>query len=120
VIASDRAANDLRYAQHDELVSTPVLIDNTPPSVTMETPRRSGAAVDVDFSAQDQAGPLKRCEYSVDAGPWQPLEAADGVTDSRREEFHLRLQELGAGEHLVAVRVYDSAGNAGLAKVVIR
>jgi hypothetical protein len=120
VVASDRPANDLRYAQTDELVSTPVLIDNTPPSVTMDAPRRSGSTVDVNFSAQDQAGPLKRCEYSVDAGPWQPLEAADGITDSLREEFRLQLKELGAGEHLVAVRVYDSAGNAGLAKVVIR
>jgi hypothetical protein len=120
VVASDRPGNDMRYAQENELVSTPVLIDNTAPTVAMGIPHRNGNSAEVDFSALDAAGPLKKCEYSVDAGPWQPLEAADGMTDSPREEFHLHLQDLSAGEHLVVVRVYDSASNAGLAKVVIR
>ena len=44
--------------------------------------------------------------------------AADGITDSQREQFHLHLANLKPGEHVIVVRVYDSAGNAGLAKVV--
>jgi hypothetical protein len=48
------------------------------------------------------------------------LEAADGITDSQRENFELQLNGLAPGEHVVAIRIYDSAGNAGLAKVVIR
>ena len=49
-----------------------------------------------------------------------PVEAADGVTDSPREQFHIAIDELRAGEHLLVVRAYDSADNAGLAKVVVR
>jgi hypothetical protein len=63
---------------------------------------------------------LRRCEYSVDAGPWTPLEAEDGVTDSPRERFLLRLEDVRPGDHIVVFRVYDSANNAGLTKVVIR
>jgi hypothetical protein len=118
VLASDRPSNDMRYAQQAEFVSTPVIIDNTPPTVTAEAPVHKGNAVDVIVSASDATSPLRKCEYSVDAGPWQPVEAADGITDSQREQFHLHLENLKPGEHVIVVRVYDSAGNAGLAKVV--
>lgn len=118
VVASDRPSNDLRYAQQSEFVSTPVLIDNTPPTVVAAAPVRKGDAIEITVSASDATSPLRKCEYSVDAGRWQPVEAADGITDSPREQFHLHLEGLKPGEHVIVVRVYDSAGNAGLAKVV--
>jgi WD40 repeat protein len=120
VVASDRPSNAANVAREDELVSTPVLIDNTPPVVTLGTPRRTGDHLEVDADVVDQTSPLRRCEYALDAGPWAPVEAADGVTDSPREQFHIVLEKLRAGEHLLVVRAYDTANNAGLAKVVIR
>ena len=120
VVASDRAANAAASARQAELVSSPVSIDNTPPVVALSAPRKAGARVEVDVDARDQTSPLKRCEYSLDANPWIPVEAADGVTDSPREQFHIVLDRLRPGEHLLVVRVYDTANNAGLAKVVIQ
>lgn len=120
VTASDSPSNPANLAREAELESAPVLIDNTPPVVTASAPRRNGAAVDIDVNAQDGASALRRCEYSIDAGPWQPVEAADGVTDSQRERFNIHVANLAAGEHLIVIRVYDTAGNAGLAKVVVR
>jgi hypothetical protein len=70
--------------------------------------------------ARDAASSLRRCEYSVDAGAWMPVEAVDGLTDSPHARFHIHVLHLSPGEHLVAIRVYDSAGNAGLAKWVAR
>ena len=119
VVASDRAANAAESAKQAELVSSPVLIDNTPPVVTLSVPRKTDARVEVDVDARDQTSPLKRCEYSLDAGPWMPVEAADGVTDSPHEQFHIALDKLRPGEHLLVVRAFDTANNAGLAKVVI-
>jgi hypothetical protein len=119
VIASDQASNAANVARTDELVSSPVLIDNTPPVVTLSAPRRAGNHVDVDAEVADQTSALRRCEYSLDAGPWTPVEAADGVTDSPREEYHISIDRLRDGEHLLVVRAYDAANNAGLAKVVI-
>ncbi len=120
VTASDRPSNPVELAREAEMVSVPVLIDNTPPVVTAGAPRRTGSGVEFEVDAEDRASILRRCEYSVDAGPWSPVEAADGVTDSNRERFNIRIVNLSAGEHLVVIRVYDSAGNAGLAKVVVR
>ncbi len=119
VIASDQPSNAANVARTDELVSSPVLIDNTPPVVSLSAPRRNNDHVEVDADVVDQTSPLRRCEFSLDAGPWTPVEAADGVTDGPREQFHIAIDHLRAGEHLLVVRAYDTANNAGLAKVVI-
>lgn len=118
VVASDRPANPVDVARQAELVSAPVLIDNTPPVVTLSAPKRFGGHIELDIDAHDATSPLRRCDYSVNAGPWTPLEAVDGVTDSQHEKFHLALDNLRPGEQLIVVRVYDAANNAGLAKVV--
>jgi hypothetical protein len=119
VIASDQLSNAANVARTDELVSSPVLIDNTPPVITLSAPRRANDHLEVDADVVDQTSPLRRFEYSLDAGPWTPVEAADGVTDSPREQYHIAIDRLRAGEHLLVVRAYDTANNAGLAKVVV-
>jgi hypothetical protein len=119
VVASDREVNPPASAREAELVSSPVLIDNTPPVVTAGLPRKTPNGIEVDFEAMDAASPLRRCEFSLDAGPWTPLEAVDGVIDSQRERFMVRLDRLSPGEHVLVLRAVDSANNAGLAKVVL-
>jgi hypothetical protein len=96
------------------------MIDNTPPAVKAAAPRRTATRLEIDIEATDAASPLRRCEYSLDAGPWTPIEANDGVTDSPQERFLLRLENPSAREHLIVIRVYDAANNAGLTKVVVR
>ena len=120
VVASDKPSNPVVYARESEGVSAPVVIDNTPPIVTPGAARRDGMKLEIDVDVVDQSSALRRCEYSVDAASWIPLEASDGVTDSARERFELRLENLKPGEHLIVFRAYDSAGNAGLAKVIVR
>ncbi len=120
VTASDRLSNPLNLAREAELVSAPVRMDSTPPSVAASTPRRTGSTVEIDVDAEDRGNILRRCEFSVDAGQWYPVEAVDGVTDSAKERFLVRLENLSPGEHLIVIRVYDAAGNAGLTKVVVR
>ncbi|HWQ54981.1 MAG TPA: hypothetical protein VN442_14945 [Bryobacteraceae bacterium] len=120
VVASDHEANPPASARTGELVTAPVLIDNTPPVVAIAPARRTPTAVTIEFEAMDGASALRRCEYSLDAAGWIPVEAADGVIDSLRERFVLELRNVPAGEHLVVVRAVDNSGNAGLAKVVLR
>jgi hypothetical protein len=118
-VASDSPSNPAAYARETELVSSPVLIDNTPPLVTLSKPLRDGATLDFDADAKDATSPLRLCEFSVDAGSWQPVESTDGVTDSPQERFHIHIERLKPGEHLVVVRVYDNANNAGLARLIL-
>jgi hypothetical protein len=119
VIASDREASPPDQARDAELVSGPVLIDNTPPLVHVTASRRDGKNAVIDFEAADAVSALRRCEYSVDAGPWMALNSVDGVIDSPSEQFHL-VAPIAPGERVVVVRAVDSGGNAGLAKIVIR
>jgi len=120
VLASDREANPPATARDAQLISAPVMIDNTPPVVTIGPVSRFGASAHVEWVAADAASPLRRCEYSLDAASWVPVEAADGVIDSQREKFALDLSSLAPGEHLLVVRAADSANNTGVAKVVLK
>jgi len=120
VTASDGRMNPPATARTAERVSAPVLIDHTPPVVRPGVPHRSGEQVKLSVEAEDAVSQLRRCEYSLDAGAWVPMAPEDGILDSKRERFTLQLEEISAGEHLLTVRVHDSAGNAGLAKVVLR
>jgi hypothetical protein len=120
VTASDREANAPAVAKEADLVSSPVLIDNTPPVIEVHSANRVGTAVEVNFDARDAASALRRAEYSVDAGPWTPVVPVDGILDSPSEQFRFRIAAVPTGEHLLVLRVADSGGNTGLAKVVLR
>ncbi len=119
VTASDRESNPPSAAREAQLVSAPVMVDNTPPTVTLGATRYSAGAAHIEWQASDAASALRRCEYSLDAQSWIPVEAADGVIDSQHENFVLDLSSLTPGEHLVVIRVADSANNTGTAKVVL-
>jgi len=119
VVASDSPANPPSMARTAELVSGPTLIDHTPPVVTAGAAARSGSHVEIPIEAADAASPLRRAEYSIDAGPWVSMEPLEGILDSQRERFLLKLDGVAPGEHLVVVRALDSANNAGLAKVIV-
>jgi hypothetical protein len=119
VVASDRPSNSASTARESDLTSAPVLFDNTPPSVQAGAPRRLNNQVEIDVDASDASSGLRRAEYSLNATAWVPFESIDGIVDSRRERFHLRLDNVPPGEHLVVIRVFDSSNNAGLTKVVV-
>jgi hypothetical protein len=121
VVASDKEANPPASAREAQLLSSPVMIDNTPPGVAIRQVQPVGSGKwRVDFDAADSASPLRRCEYSLDASSWVPVEASDGVIDSLREKFTLELTGIAPGEHLLVIRAADSANNTGLAKTILK
>ena len=95
------------------------MIDNTPPTATLSAVLRNGATAHIEFEASDKAAPLRRCEYSLDASGWVPIEPPGGIVDGLRQRFTLDLKGLAPGEHLLVIRVADSAGNTGVAKAVL-
>jgi sugar lactone lactonase YvrE len=115
VTASDREANAAGSARDADLVSSPVLIDNTPPVIHIHPgPTRAS----IEFDAQDASSALRRAEWSVDAGPWTPLAPVDGIMDSLTERFKFT-PAAPAGEHVVVIRVVDSGNNTALARVIL-
>jgi hypothetical protein len=117
VKVSDRLVNPAATTQSAQRISEPVLVDHTPPAVKLET---INGRLSVRFAASDDASILRQAMYSIDAGPWIPVYADDGIIDSRQETFTIQLRDLAAGEHLLTLRVRDRAGNVGLGKAVLR
>jgi hypothetical protein len=109
VEATDEAVNPPDRVFRHSLESSIVLVDNTPPvfrTLTAQGRRVRGDAV-------DGVGPITRIDVAVDGkNDWHPFLPLDGIFDESAEAFDLDVSSfVGAGNHLVAVRVFDQAGN---------
>jgi hypothetical protein len=111
VDASDDISNPLNSATRHTLEIAPVLVDNTPPvfkSFGVQGHRLRAEVV-------DGVGPIARVEGAIDGRlEWRPLPAADGIFDTADETLDVDLTPMlppGPGTHIVALRVYDGAGN---------
>jgi outer membrane protein assembly factor BamB len=132
VIASDALSHTQGDALTGEKVSDRFVIDTTPPVVTnLKAASQQGTCAGlncprpflVTFDADDAASPIAHAEYSLDAGPWQYVDPASSISDSRREHYEFRISldtDAGKiGEHLITVRAYDRYDNLGVAKTII-
>jgi len=118
VEVSDRPSNPEGRELGHELVSTDTfLVDNTKPEVV-------GLEVRYPFvagRARDKFSVITELVYSVDGGEWLPVFPTDGIFDAPVESFGFRIAKiLEPGEHTVAVRARDEAGNYGVAQVSFR
>jgi sugar lactone lactonase YvrE len=147
IVASDAPSHTPEEALTDEKESSRFEVDNTAPRVENLAARVEGQELHVTFHAGDDFSPIKRAEFSVDAGDWQYLEPVGQLSDSKTENYDFtvllngpqqpaqdapaRLQKRGKGkpaaapssvntEHVVVVRVYDRADNVAIAKYVVR
>jgi hypothetical protein len=121
VVVSDAPDNPGGQALTGERLSEPVDIDNTPPIVsTIGAAQAAGGRARVAFEIEDATATIKRAEVSVDGAPWMPSFPDDGIADSPRERYSLDLPINGTGEHTISLRAFDSSGNVGSARVVVR
>jgi len=120
LVASDSEANPPGTSRSAELVSAPFWVDNTPPEVRVLKQAVAASGVLVQFQAEDVTSPLRGAETATDGQEWVEILSDDKIVDARQETFTVRLDKLEPGEHIVALRAFDTAGNAGLGKAVIR
>ena len=77
------------------------------------------------FRAVDGFSPIKRAEYSVDAGEWKYVEPVGQLSDAKTENYDFKVTPEPAkdgsasSEHVVVVRVYDRYDNMGAAKTLM-
>jgi hypothetical protein len=104
-------------------------VDTTPPVISGLTAAAEGNQLRVHFRASDSFSPIKRAEYSLDAGDWQFVEPVGQLSDSKTEDYDFRVPLTVAtptgmttvsNDHVVVVRAYDRFDNLATAKVVIR
>ena len=97
-----------------------MLIDNTPPVVTLSAPRAPTTIWKwMPMSGQDfAAAPLRVFAGCGSRGFRWKRPMASPIR--RASSFTSRSRSFAPGEHLLVVRAYDTANNAGLAKVVVQ
>jgi hypothetical protein len=102
-------------------IAGPVTVDNSRPEATIELRPLGRASVEVTVRGKDALSVLTGASYAVDSNTeFTVLLPADGIFDSREETFVFRLENLGPGEHRLAVRLVDAQNNVGHAKQTIR
>lgn len=117
LVASDAPSNPAGQALTAEMVSDRFQVDNTPPTVENIRAAQAGGDWHVRFTAHDSGSAIARTSYSLDAGDWQMVFPTNQLTDSPSEDYDVVIHNLAAGEHTVAVRVFDEFKNAAAAKV---
>ena len=143
VVASDAPSHSPGDALSSDKESGRFEVDTTPPQIENLTASMQGGQIHVTFHATDGFSPIKRAEYSVDAGDWQFIEPVDQISDNKAENYNFqiklpdndgesRLLQASSGtrksanssaddpEHVVVVRAYDRFDNMGTAKVLVR
>jgi hypothetical protein len=117
VEASDEQANPPEQTMTHALDTSLVLVDNTPPTLTVDLTARHLRA-----RAVDGLGPIVRIDVSVDGrSDWRPLAAVDGLYDGPDEAADSDVSAIvPPGPHIVAVRAFDAAGNFALQNVEAR
>jgi hypothetical protein len=150
IVASDSPSHSPDESLSSDRESERFEIDHTPPRVDDLAVRWENGLAHITFRGVDTFSPIKRAEYSVDAGDWQFVEPVGQLSDSRLENYDFNVpmpltqataepavprseaapakggdhgsapQPPVTTEHVVVVRVYDRYDNMGTAKFVFR
>jgi hypothetical protein len=119
VVATDSPSNPKDLALSDEEISDPFDIDNTPPKVAdLQTASAGEGRYVVTGKVEDATSYVKGVVYSIDGGDWKLIFPSDQIFDSKMEDFSFPTEALTAGEHTIAIKATDAAGNVGTAKTV--
>jgi len=91
VVASDAPSNTPEDTLVAEKESARFEVDTTPPRVEDLTATSDGDQVHVTFRASDSFSPVRRAEYSLDAGDWQFVEPVGQLSDARNENYDFNI-----------------------------
>jgi hypothetical protein len=143
IVASDSPSHSPGDALSADKESSRFEVDTTPPQIQGLGVTAELGGLHVAFRAVDSFSPIKRAEYSLDAGDWQVVEPVDQISDNKTEnyDFKINLPELEQPtpappargkkaapqpparvqtDHVIVVRAYDRFDNMGTAKTLIR
>ena len=118
--ASDRLSNPAAQELNASRISDPFMIDNGAARISDLTARFEDGRLAVRFRAADTTTKISRAQYSLDGSDWKPIRPASLLFDSKELSFEFQTDPVEAGEHTVAVRVYDAYENLAAEKAVVR
>ncbi len=111
---SDMRSNPPGTEQRAEKISQPFVVDNSLPVIRNLTVVRDRNDLEVAFSAEDSFSAIESAEYLVRPGEWRVAFPADGICDSKAENFKFRIPLPAGAENIIVVRVTDRHHNVGV------
>ena len=124
VTASDERSNSTATKMTGSRVSDPVVIDNTGPVIEIQRIRSEkevtliepveiySDSVEIQLAVVDRLSAVGELNYTIDSNTeWKGAVPQDLVFDTTNEQFTIKIEDLKAGEHVVAMRAKDSLGN---------
>jgi hypothetical protein len=112
ITASDERDNTPTTKLTGSRISDPVTIDNTGPVIKQDVVEKSGKTVTLKLRVVDEYSVIGAVDYTIDSNEkWRRAVPDDLVYDTTDEDFTIVIEDLKGGEHIIAVRVSDDAGN---------
>jgi len=112
VIASDERDNTTTTKLTGSRVSEPVVVDNTGPVIKKHSVEKDEKVVTLKLQISDELSAISDAYYTVDSNAeWIGAMPDDLVYDTTEEDFTIVIEDLEAGEHIIAVKVVDAVGN---------
>jgi len=112
VTADDKLSNTQTTKLSAFRISDPVVVDNTPPVIEKDDLDIAGQNVTLSLNIKDSLTVIGNLSYTVDSNDdWISTLPDDQVYDTTEESFVVVVNDLDAGEHVIAVKVSDDLGN---------
>jgi hypothetical protein len=113
VTASDERGNTAATKLTASRISDAVVVDNTSPEISDPyVENLSAKTAKITFTAIDKLSAIGRVHYTINSDDqWIGAMPNDSVYDTTNEDFSIEIEDLEAGENIIAVRVSDDVGN---------
>jgi len=112
ITTSDERSNTTITKLKGSRISEPVVVDNTAPVIKKHSIDKDKKTITLKLFVSDELSAIGRLNYTVDSNAaWTGTMPDDMVYDTTDEGFTIVINELEAGEHIIAVRISDSVGN---------
>ena len=112
VTASDERSNTTTTKLTGSRITEPVVVDNTGPVIKKYSIESDKKTVVLKMQVSDQLSAIGKVDYTLDSNTeWISAVPDDLVYDTTDEDFTIVIEQLDAGEHIIAVRVSDDVGN---------
>lgn len=111
VVASDWPSNPPSFELKAEKISLPFVIDHSAPQIKNVTALEKNNQLELSFEVEDSLSAIKRAEILIRPGMWQVVFPVDGLCDSKKEKFELKINLKPGSERMVVIRAEDRSGN---------
>lgn len=112
VIASDERSNSPSTKLTGSRISDPIVVDNTPPVIRKYSLDKTGRTATLKLQVTDELSVINKLEYTINSNAqWKSTLPDDLIFDTTDESFTIVTEELTPGEHVLALRISDGAGN---------